>query len=194
MLVARPVSDGPLPLPAPLLPLVPASLVPVLPVPPPLLVPVPVALVPLVPAPLVAALPLAAALLPVALVPLPLVALVPVPLAALPPAPLLPVALLPVALLPVALVAPEPLLLDEDSVPVPVTLSPTVSLIDATTPSVGAYSYVSESVWRAFSTVTRALLTLFSALTTVDDFGGAALTSLETSVDASDSSALARLV
>ncbi len=87
-----------------------------------------------------------------------------------------------------ALVPLEPLLLDEASVPVPETLSPTAFLIDATTPSAGAYSLVSESVWRAFSTVMRALLTVFSALTTVDVFAGAALTSLEASVDCSDSS------
>jgi hypothetical protein len=86
----------------------------------------------------------------------------------------------------VALVPLEPLLLDEASVPE--TLSPTVFLIDATTPSVGAYSFVSKSVWRAFSTVMRALLMVFSALTTVDVFAGAALTSLEACVDCSDSS------
>ena len=40
----------------------------------------------------------------------------------------------------------------------------------------------------------RALLTVFSALTTVDAFAGAALTSLEATVDCSDSSWLDRVV
>ena len=129
---------------------------------------------------------------------------VPVPV----PTPLVPVLPAPVSLLVALPVSPVPLLpvrrsrpsccchwtVDDPSVPDPVTLSPTVFLIDATTPSVGAYSFVSESVWRAFSTVSCALLTLFSALITVDVFGGAALTSLAASVDCSDSSALARLV
>ena len=137
----------------------------------------PLALVPETPAPLlvppVPAAPLADPLLAAPLELAPPALPVPVPVPPLAEAPLVPV---------------PPVVLDEPSVPLPETLSPTELLTDATTPSAGAYNFVSVNVWRAFSTVICALLTVFSALTTVAALGGAALTSLDASVACSASS------